>query len=127
MFAAQSGVCSLSGGSSQDSSTRTGSQESRSISFLPLPPTDSRSCVTSCVSGPNSCEWSATGSAACLLFLNIAALPACTQQFLPVRPRFSPSDSLTLHLDNKAFFLLNVLRCSGISATTTTVSYSAYI
>lgn len=57
----------------------------------PLPLTDCCTWVTSWVSGPNSCEWPETDSAACLVLLNIAALPTCTQQFLPILPPFSLS------------------------------------
>lgn len=55
----------------------------------PLPVRDYCTWVTSRVSGRNACERPETDSAACLVFLNIAALPTYTQQFLLLHPPFS--------------------------------------
>lgn len=85
--------------------TRQQGQEVNSASrsaSSPRPLTDRCTWVTSWVSGPNSCEWPETGSAACLVLLNIAALPTSTQQFLPIHPPFSLPDSLRPHLHGKA-------------------------
>lgn len=80
----------------QTSSARWACQQGQEVNRAghsassPLPLTDCCTWVTSWVSGPNSCEWPETGSAACLVLLNIAVLPTCTQQFLPTHPPFSP-------------------------------------